>query len=151
MRGCRYAVCRGLRWSAARWLRRTDGSSAGRARAAPSSRKCRRPRRATLPRRCAPSSNPGSDLGNRRSCPWPGRRWTAFRGDVMDLGLAGRVALITGPAKGMGAAISRAFAAEGCRLALLARDLDAAAPVAAELRVAGGEAIVLRCDLTDAG
>jgi 3-oxoacyl-[acyl-carrier protein] reductase len=69
---------------------------------------------------------------------------------MMDLGLTGRVALITGPAKGMGAAISRAFAAEGCRLALLARDLDAAAPVAAELRAAGGEAIVLRCDLTDA-
>ena len=39
----------------------------------------------------------------------------------MDLGLGGRVALITGPAKGMGAAISLAFAAEGCRLALLAR------------------------------
>ena len=30
----------------------------------------------------------------------------------MDLGLAGRVAVITGPAKGMGAAITRAFAVE---------------------------------------
>ena len=31
----------------------------------------------------------------------------------MDLGLKGRVAVITGPAKGMGAAITKAFAAEG--------------------------------------
>jgi 3-oxoacyl-[acyl-carrier protein] reductase len=68
----------------------------------------------------------------------------------MELGLGGRVALITGPAKGMGAAITRAFAAQGCRLALLARDLDAAAPIAAELRERGGEAIVLPCDVTDA-
>jgi len=69
----------------------------------------------------------------------------------MDLGLTGRVALITGPAKGMGAAITRAFAAEGCRLALLARDVDAVAPLAAEVRGSGSEAMVLRCDLTDAG
>ena len=66
----------------------------------------------------------------------------------MDLGLAGHVAVITGPAKGMGAAITRAFAAEGCRLALLARDVAAVAPVAAEVGAAGGEAVVLRCDLT---
>jgi 3-oxoacyl-[acyl-carrier protein] reductase len=67
----------------------------------------------------------------------------------MDLGLAGRVAVITGPAKGIGAAITRAFAAEGCRLALLARDVDAVAPVAGEAGAAGGEAVVISCDLTD--
>src|SRR2546423_1394042 len=39
----------------------------------------------------------------------------------MDLGLKGRVAVITGPAKGMGAAVSKAFATEGCRLALRGR------------------------------
>ncbi len=32
----------------------------------------------------------------------------------MDLQLKGKVAMITGPAKGMGAAITEAFAAEGC-------------------------------------
>ena len=40
----------------------------------------------------------------------------------MDLNLKGRVAVITGPAKGMGAAITMAFAAEGARLALIGRD-----------------------------
>jgi len=68
----------------------------------------------------------------------------------MDLKLAGRVAVITGPAKGMGAAITRAFAAEGSRLALLGRDTGAIETVAAELRAVGAEATVVACDLTDA-
>jgi 3-oxoacyl-[acyl-carrier protein] reductase len=68
----------------------------------------------------------------------------------MDLQLTGRVAVITGPAKGMGAAITHAFAAEGCRLALVGRDTAAIEPVAAEVREKHGEAIVIGCDLTDA-
>jgi NAD(P)-dependent dehydrogenase (short-subunit alcohol dehydrogenase family) len=67
----------------------------------------------------------------------------------MDLQLKGRVAMITGPAKGMGAAISEAFAAEGAKLALVGRDVEAIAPVAQEAKSAGAEAIILRCDLTD--
>ena len=67
----------------------------------------------------------------------------------MNLDLNGKVALITGPAKGMGAAVSRAFAAEGCRLVLLGRDLAAIEPVAAAIRDSGGEALVAACDVTD--
>src|SRR5580700_1142132 len=67
----------------------------------------------------------------------------------MDLKLNKRVAVITGPAKGMGAAITNAFAAEGARLALIGRDTAAIGPVAAEVLAHGGEAIVLRCDITD--
>jgi NAD(P)-dependent dehydrogenase (short-subunit alcohol dehydrogenase family) len=69
----------------------------------------------------------------------------------MDLALKGRIAVITGPAKGMGAAISKAFAAEGCRLALLGRDVEAIAPVADEIRAGGKDAVVVACDVTDAG
>ena len=39
----------------------------------------------------------------------------------MDLGLAGRVALVTGGSKGIGRACARGLAAEGCRLAITAR------------------------------
>lgn len=62
----------------------------------------------------------------------------------MDLMLRGKVAAITGPAKGMGAAITRAFDAEGCKLVLLGRDTAAIAPVAA----ACAEAIVIATDIT---
>jgi NAD(P)-dependent dehydrogenase (short-subunit alcohol dehydrogenase family) len=68
----------------------------------------------------------------------------------MQLNLHNRVAVITGPAKGMGAAVSTAFAREGCRLALIGRDVAAIEPVAAEVRQAGAEAIVIACDVTDA-
>jgi NAD(P)-dependent dehydrogenase (short-subunit alcohol dehydrogenase family) len=68
----------------------------------------------------------------------------------MNLDLVGKACLITGPAKGMGAAISRAFAAEGCRLALAGRDTAAIDPLVAELRDQSCEAFVVACDLTDA-
>jgi NAD(P)-dependent dehydrogenase (short-subunit alcohol dehydrogenase family) len=67
----------------------------------------------------------------------------------MDLQLEGRVAMITGPAKGMGAAITLAFAAEGAKLALVGRDVAAIGPVAAEAKSAGAAVIVVPCDLVD--
>ena len=66
----------------------------------------------------------------------------------MDLMLKDRVALITGPAKGMGASITKAFAAEGCKLVLVGRDTSAIEPIATELRASGTQAIVVACDLT---
>jgi 3-oxoacyl-[acyl-carrier protein] reductase len=69
----------------------------------------------------------------------------------MNLQLEGRVVMITGPAKGMGAAITKAFAGEGSKLALVGRDTSAVEPVAEEARASGAEAIVVPCDLTDAG
>jgi NAD(P)-dependent dehydrogenase (short-subunit alcohol dehydrogenase family) len=68
----------------------------------------------------------------------------------MHLQLKGKAGIITCPAKGMGAAITRAFATEGTRLALVGRDTDAIEPVAADARAAGVEALVIGCDLTDA-
>ncbi|MGL4289923.1 MAG: SDR family NAD(P)-dependent oxidoreductase [Phreatobacter sp.] len=66
----------------------------------------------------------------------------------MELDLKGRVVVITGPAKGMGAAVTRGFAAEGARLALLGRDIAAIEPVAAEVRAARADVRVFACDIT---
>ena len=66
----------------------------------------------------------------------------------MDLQLQNKVTVITGPAKGMGRAITLAFAAEGAKLVLAGRDTAAIEPVAAEARALGVEAIVVPCDLT---
>jgi len=68
----------------------------------------------------------------------------------MKLSLENRVVVITGPAKGMGASITLAFADEGCKLALLGRDTAAIEPVAREVRARGAKAIVIPCDMTDA-
>ncbi|MCZ8271311.1 MAG: SDR family oxidoreductase [Beijerinckiaceae bacterium] len=69
----------------------------------------------------------------------------------MKLGLENKVAVITGPAKGMGAAVTRAFGAEGCHLALVGRDTLAIEPIAAKMQALGRKVIVVSTDLTDAG
>ena len=66
----------------------------------------------------------------------------------MDLNLTSKVTVITGPAKGMGRAISLAFAREGASLVLAGRDTAAIEQVAAEARELGVKAIVVACDLT---
>jgi NAD(P)-dependent dehydrogenase (short-subunit alcohol dehydrogenase family) len=50
----------------------------------------------------------------------------------MDLGLEGKVAIVTGAASGIGAATARALAAEGGRVLLADRDEQAATAVAAD-------------------
>ena len=64
----------------------------------------------------------------------------------MDLGLAGKVVLITGGSKGIGLACASAFAAEGARIAICSRSTDNVARACAELNGAFGFA----ADLADA-
>ncbi|WP_411089007.1 SDR family oxidoreductase [Streptomyces sp. 061-3] len=63
--------------------------------------------------------------------------------------LAGRTAVITGAASGMGAATALLLAARGARVALLARRADRLEEVAARVTAEGGEALVVAADVTD--
>jgi 3-oxoacyl-[acyl-carrier protein] reductase len=65
----------------------------------------------------------------------------------MELGLRGRCVIITGGSRGIGAACAEVFAAEGAQVAIIGRDLDALAavaartgahPIAADLATAAG-------------
>ncbi|MEM0907188.1 MAG: SDR family oxidoreductase [Pseudomonadota bacterium] len=62
--------------------------------------------------------------------------------------LAGKRAFVTGPAKGMGRAVSLALAREGADLALAGRDLPPIEAVAAEVAAMGRNAVSLSCDVT---
>ncbi len=67
----------------------------------------------------------------------------------MNLELDGKVVLITGGAKGIGAAITRAFAAERAVPCILGRNPAEAAQLVAEIRAAGGRADAFACEMTD--
>lgn len=64
-------------------------------------------------------------------------------------GLAGRVALVTGASRGIGAATAGTLAARGAAVALVGRSADALDEVAARVRAAGGVAVPLVADLAD--
>jgi 3-oxoacyl-[acyl-carrier protein] reductase len=64
-------------------------------------------------------------------------------------GLSGRVALVTGGSRGIGAAIGRALAAQGARIVLSGRDVAALEGVADDIRRAGGAVAVAAGDVTD--
>ena len=57
--------------------------------------------------------------------------------------LAGRIALVTGASRGIGAAVARRFAAEGAHLVLVARTVGGLEEVDDEIRKAGGRAATL--------
>jgi glucose 1-dehydrogenase len=64
------------------------------------------------------------------------------------LDLSGRVAVVTGGGSGIGAAIANGFAQAGAKVAILDRDGEAAAHVAARLVAIGGNAVPFTCDVT---
>ena len=61
---------------------------------------------------------------------------------------AGSVAVVTGAGQGIGAAVARAFAAEGAAIVVAARSTDRIERVAKEIVKAGGKAWAITCDVT---
>jgi 3-oxoacyl-[acyl-carrier protein] reductase len=67
----------------------------------------------------------------------------------VNLGLAGRRALVTGGSKGLGAAIARELVSEGVRVAICSRNENEILAAAAELRSDGGVVYARAADVTD--
>ena len=61
--------------------------------------------------------------------------------------LAGQVAIVTGGARGIGLAVSRALVREGATVAIVSRDAERGRAAAAELEVGGGQATMHAADL----
>ena len=70
----------------------------------------------------------------------------------MEMGIKDRVALVAASSQGIGLATAQAFAKEGCRLAMCARNQQRLEAAAAGIRVASGVEVLTRVlDVTDPG
>jgi 3-oxoacyl-[acyl-carrier protein] reductase len=67
----------------------------------------------------------------------------------VDLGIAGKVALVPAASKGLGKASAVALAAEGARVVICARGEDALRATEAEIRSQGGEVYAIVADVTE--
>lgn len=67
----------------------------------------------------------------------------------MKTGIEGRTAVVTGGGRGIGAAVARALAEEGCVVAVAARTEEEVRAVAESLRTDGHRARAFPCDVTD--
>ncbi|MBC8161496.1 MAG: glucose 1-dehydrogenase [Roseiflexaceae bacterium] len=65
--------------------------------------------------------------------------------------LSGKVAIITGAARGIGATCAEIFAREGAAVGILDTNETRGAAVAAKIASEGGQALFSRCDVTNAG
>ena len=65
--------------------------------------------------------------------------------------LTGQVALVTGASSGLGYRFARVLAAAGAKVAIAARRVDKLEALAEEIRAAGGTALPIAMDATDAG
>lgn len=68
---------------------------------------------------------------------------------TIELSLQGKVALVTGSGRGIGAGIARKFAKAGAAVVVTGRTSEEINSVTDEIRDSGGKAVAIQCDLAD--
>ena len=77
--------------------------------------------------------------------------WDSYHGLALDLGLGGKVGLVTGGSRGIGRAIALRLAAEGVTVGICGRTAETLEAALAELRAAGAQAHGVVADVTAPG
>jgi 3-oxoacyl-[acyl-carrier protein] reductase len=67
----------------------------------------------------------------------------------MDLGLAGKKAIVTAASRGLGRAVALRLAEEGAELAICARGLESLQRTEEDIRRAGGQVFSVTTDVSD--
>ena len=92
--------------------------------------------------------------GGWGTLPWlalvlAGASWAAIERRRRRLDLRGRVAIVTGGARGLGLTITRALVRQGCRVAICGRDAEIVQRCVEQLRAEGATVLGQGCDVSD--